>query len=44
VLDVGGGPGRYALALADRGYEVSLADAFELHVEQVAGFVGRSPH
>ncbi len=26
VLDVGGGPGRYAIALAQRGYEVTLFD------------------
>jgi len=26
ILDIGGGPGRYAIALAGRGYTVSLAD------------------
>ena len=34
VLDVGGGPGTYALWLADRGYRVHLIDPMELHVEQ----------
>jgi ubiquinone/menaquinone biosynthesis C-methylase UbiE len=34
VADVGGGPGRYALWLAERGFEVHLIDAVPLHVEQ----------
>jgi ubiquinone/menaquinone biosynthesis C-methylase UbiE len=34
VVDVGGGPGAYALWLAERGYEVHLLDAIELHVDQ----------
>ena len=34
VLDVGGGPGAYALWLAQRGYEVHLLDPIELHVRQ----------
>jgi ubiquinone/menaquinone biosynthesis C-methylase UbiE len=34
VLDVGGGPGAYALWLAERGYEVHLLDTIELHVDQ----------
>jgi ubiquinone/menaquinone biosynthesis C-methylase UbiE len=34
VLDVGGGPGSYALWLAERGYEVHLRDPVPLHVEQ----------
>ena len=29
VLDIGGGPGRYAIELARRGYEVALADISE---------------
>jgi ubiquinone/menaquinone biosynthesis C-methylase UbiE len=33
VLDVGGGPGRYALWLARLGYTVHLIDALPLHVE-----------
>lgn len=32
MLDLGGGPGRYALALAERGHEVTLADLSEKHV------------
>jgi ubiquinone/menaquinone biosynthesis C-methylase UbiE len=34
VVDVGGGPGRYALWLAGLGYDVRLLDPMELHVEQ----------
>ena len=34
VIDVGGGPGRYAIWLANRGYRVHLVDAVPLHVEQ----------
>lgn len=34
VLDVGGGPGRYAAVLAHQGYEVTLIDPVPLHVEQ----------
>ena len=34
VLDVGGGPGEHALALAAAGYDVHLLDPIELHVEQ----------
>jgi ubiquinone/menaquinone biosynthesis C-methylase UbiE len=34
VLDVGGGPGGYALWLAERGYEVHLVDPMPRHVEQ----------
>src|SRR6478672_5127840 len=42
VLDVGGGPGRYAGWLADLGYEVTLLDPVPLHVEQaVALAAGR---
>jgi 2-polyprenyl-3-methyl-5-hydroxy-6-metoxy-1,4-benzoquinol methylase len=26
ILDIGGGPGRYAIALGERGYTVTLAD------------------
>ena len=34
VLDVGGGPGRYAAWLASLGYDVRLVDPVPLHVEQ----------
>ena len=34
VADVGGGPGRYATWLAQRGYQVQLVDPVSLHVEQ----------
>jgi SAM-dependent methyltransferase len=34
VTDVGGGPGRYALWLAERGYEVRHRDLIPLHVER----------
>jgi SAM-dependent methyltransferase len=37
VADVGGGPGRYALWLAERGYAVHHRDVVELHLEQLAG-------
>jgi ubiquinone/menaquinone biosynthesis C-methylase UbiE len=46
VIDVGGGPGRYALWLAERGYRVHLVDPVPLHVEQArtasAGQPGRA--
>lgn len=34
ILDVGGGPGRYALALAEAGYTVTLIDPVPLHLDQ----------
>jgi len=34
VLDIGGGPGVYAVILARRGYRVHLLDVLPLHVEQ----------
>ena len=34
VADVGGGPGRYAVLLATRGYDVHLVDPVSLHIEQ----------
>ncbi len=34
VLDVGGGPGRYAAWLAERGHRVTLIDPVPLHVQQ----------
>jgi SAM-dependent methyltransferase len=36
VADVGGGPGRYALWLAERGYTVRHRDVIDLHREQLA--------
>lgn len=43
VADVGGGPGRYAIWLAERGYRVHLVDPVPLHVEQArAAAAGRS--
>jgi SAM-dependent methyltransferase len=35
VADIGGGPGRYALELAERGYTVVHRDVVPLHVEQL---------
>jgi hypothetical protein len=35
VADIGGGPGRYALWLAELGYEVEHRDLMPLHVRQV---------
>src|SRR5688500_2508281 len=40
VADVGGGPGRYAVWLADRGYRVHLVDPVPLHVEQAQTAAG----
>jgi ubiquinone/menaquinone biosynthesis C-methylase UbiE len=41
VLDVGGGPGTYAIPLRAAGYEVELVDPVPLHVEQAGmGVVG----
>jgi ubiquinone/menaquinone biosynthesis C-methylase UbiE len=34
VADIGGGPGTYALWLAERGYDVHLVDPVPLHIEQ----------
>jgi ubiquinone/menaquinone biosynthesis C-methylase UbiE len=34
VADVGGGPGRYAVWLMERGYHVHLVDPAPLHIEQ----------
>jgi len=35
VADIGGGPGRYALWLADLGYRVRHRDIVPLHVDQL---------
>jgi SAM-dependent methyltransferase len=42
VADIGGGPGQYALWLADLGYAVQHRDLIELHVEQLRATAGRS--
>ena len=38
VADIGGGPGRYALWLAELGYTVQHRDLMELHVDQLQAF------
>lgn len=43
VLDVGGGPGAYAAALARLGYRVHLVDLLPLHVEQAREAAGQGP-
>lgn len=40
VLDVGGGAGRYAVELAERGYDVTLVDPSETQVELAAEKAG----
>lgn len=40
VADIGGGPGRYALWLAELGYEVRHRDLMPLHVEQLRQAAG----
>lgn len=40
VADVGGGPGGYAVWLAERGYRVHLVDPVRLHVEQALATAG----
>jgi SAM-dependent methyltransferase len=44
VLDVGGGPGAYALWLAGRGYQVMLVDPVPMHVSEAAARAARSAH
>ena len=43
IADVGGGPGRYAVWLAERGYRVHLVDPVPLHVEQALAEARRRP-
>lgn len=43
VLDVGGGPGIYAMHLARAGYRVRLLDVVPLHVEQAAALAAEHP-
>jgi SAM-dependent methyltransferase len=40
VADIGGGPGRYALWLADLGYQVVHRDIVPLHVQQLTAAAG----
>ena len=44
VLDVGGGPGAYAVWLAGLGYDVALIDPVALHVEQARAAGLRAEH
>ena len=37
IADVGGGPGRYAIWLAEHGYQIHLVDPVPLHIEQAKG-------
>src|SRR5215467_1668206 len=43
VADIGGGPGRYALWLAQLGYQVLHRDLMPLHVEQLQQAAGADP-
>jgi ubiquinone/menaquinone biosynthesis C-methylase UbiE len=43
VLDIGGGPGRYAFWLASLGYRVQLLDVVPKHVRQAERAKARSP-
>ena len=42
IADVGGGPGRYAMWLAERGYQVHLIDPISLHIDQAREAAARS--
>jgi SAM-dependent methyltransferase len=42
IADIGGGPGRYSLWLAEEGYTVHHRDVMDLHVEQLRAAAGRS--
>lgn len=43
VVDVGGGPGRYAFWLAERGHRVHLVDPMPLHIEQARTAASKRP-
>src|SRR5690349_2495113 len=43
VADIGGGPGCYAVWLAERGYDVHLVDPVPLHIEQAAALARSRP-
>jgi ubiquinone/menaquinone biosynthesis C-methylase UbiE len=40
IVDVGGGPGRYALRLASQGHAVHLLDPVAIHIEQARSTAG----
>ena len=42
VLDIGGGPGRYSIALAKRGYKVTLMDLSQRCLEFARGKAAES--
>ncbi len=44
ILDVGGGPGRYSLWLAEMGHSVHLVDVTPLHIQQARELDKRSKH
>ena len=44
IADLGGGPGRYAVWLAERGFRVHLIDPIPLHVEQAEAAVQGRPN
>jgi SAM-dependent methyltransferase len=43
IADIGGGPGRYTLWLAERGYRVDHRDLVELHVQQLLDALAGHP-
>ena len=43
VADVGGGPGRYAVWLVERGYHVHLIDPVRLHLDRAVAVVSATP-
>src|SRR4051812_3760607 len=44
VADIGGGPGQYAVWLAERGYTLHHRDLMELHVHQLEELAHSSIH
>jgi SAM-dependent methyltransferase len=44
IADIGGGPGRYALWLAERGYRVYHRDLVGLHVQQLRDALAAHPN
>lgn len=43
IADIGSGPGRYALWLAERGYSVHLVDPVPLHIDQARAAINARP-